>query len=324
MRNAKEGSSTKILSPEDQAFETHYVHSRSTPLKIRPDDTMSAYYLSTIFPSYNTKLRTKPQYQEFLCEYEELGHMSEIPNDPSDDHPFIKADSVTTKVRVVFDASARSSFVKSLNDLLMIGLTIQDDLFIFLLRFRTHKYVIAADIAKMYRLITIHLEDRRYHKVLWKESINGTIKTYQLNTVTYETDFVLYLAIRTLHQLAQDEEHSYSIGARILKRDFYVDDLLTIVNTLEKARSLRDVLIDITTKGGFELRQLVLNESKLIESLSIKSDQSNLSLDDKDVKKTLGLRSKATLSKATLERYSGILIKTRSKNSQDNKKGNTL
>lgn len=102
----------------------------------------------------------------------------------------------------------------------------------------------------MYWQITIHSEDRRYHKVLWKENINGTIKTYQLNTVTYETDFVHYLAIRTLHQLAQDEEHSYSIGAQTLKRDCYVDDLLTIENTLEKARSLRDELIDITTKGG--------------------------------------------------------------------------
>ena len=145
--------------------------------------------------------------------------MSEIRNDPSDGcylphHPVIKADSVTTKVRVVFDASAWSSSGKSLNDLLMIGLTMQDDLFTLFLRFRTHKYVIAADIAKIYRQITIHAEDRRYHKVHWKENINGTIRTYQLNTITYGADFVPYLAIRILRQLAQDEEHNYPIGAR--------------------------------------------------------------------------------------------------------------
>lgn len=40
-----------------------------------------------------------------------------------------------------------------------------------------------------------------------------------------------------------------------MKRGIYVDELLTIENTLEKARSLQDELIDITTKGGFELRQ---------------------------------------------------------------------
>jgi hypothetical protein len=81
--------------------------------------------------------------------------MSKIPNGPSDGcylshHPVIKADSVTTKVRVV-DASARSSSGESLNDLLMMGHAIQDDLSTLLLRFRTHKCVIVADIAKMYR-----------------------------------------------------------------------------------------------------------------------------------------------------------------------------
>lgn len=116
--------------------------------------------------------------------------MSEIPNYPRDGcslpyHPVIKADSVTTKVRVFFDAFARSSSGKSLNDLLMIGPTIQDDLFTLTIRFRTYKYVLAADIAKMYRQINIHLEDRRYHKILWRENINDPIKTYQLNTVTY-------------------------------------------------------------------------------------------------------------------------------------------
>jgi hypothetical protein len=170
--------------------------------------------------------------------------MSEIPNYPRDGcylprHPVIRADSVTTKVRVVFDASARPSSGKSLNDLLMIAPTIPDDLFTLIIRFRTYKYVLAANIAKMYRQINIHPEDRRYHKILWRENINDPIKTYKLNTVTYGTASAPYLAIRTLQQLAQDEEQNYPIGARALERDFYVDDLLTGKNTLEKATLLR-------------------------------------------------------------------------------------
>lgn len=52
----------------------------------------------------------------------------------------------------------------------------------------------------------------------------------------------------------------------------------------------------------------------------MKSDQSNhVLLHDEDAKKTLGLHRKATLSKATLETYSELLIKTRCRNSQGNK-----
>lgn len=73
-----------------------------------------------------------------------------------------------------------------------------------------------------------------------------------------------------------------------MKRDFYVDDLLTGENTLEKATLLRDELINITMKGGFELRQWVSNEPNLIESIRMTSDASeHLLLDDKDSKRTL-------------------------------------
>jgi hypothetical protein len=39
-----------------------------------------------------------------------------------------------------------------------------------------------------------------------------------------------------------------------LEHDFYVGDLLTEENTLEKASSFRNELIDIITKGGLELK----------------------------------------------------------------------
>lgn len=92
----------------------------------------------------------KRDYLNFMSEYEKLGHMSPI--DPNDiettdktyylpHHGVIKADSTTTKLRVVYDASAKSDNGMSLNDILMTGPVIQPDLLSIILNFRIHNVV---------------------------------------------------------------------------------------------------------------------------------------------------------------------------------------
>ncbi|XP_015437077.1 PREDICTED: uncharacterized protein LOC107192365 [Dufourea novaeangliae] len=147
----------------------------------------------------------------------------------------------------------------------------------------------------MYRQIELHPDDRKYHKILWRENTNDPIQVYQLNTVTYGTASAPYLAIRTLQQLAQDEGHNYSVGAKSICKDFYVDDLLAGEESIEKAIKLRDELIDLTAKGGFELRQWVSNEPRLINSLKNPNNTDHIALDTADSKKTLDLYWKPTM-----------------------------
>lgn len=105
-------------------------------------------------------LTLKQGYIQFMKEYEDLGHMKQVltKHIPKQHyfvphHCVLKPDSQTTKLRVVFDASAVTSSGKSLNDIQHKGPTVQSTLFSILLRFRTHKYVFTADIEKMYRQI---------------------------------------------------------------------------------------------------------------------------------------------------------------------------
>ncbi|XP_033225071.1 uncharacterized protein LOC117178004 [Belonocnema kinseyi] len=167
----------------------------------------------------------KLPFNENKEEYETLNHMSFIKNSNSAElgfylphHAVVKSNSLTTKIRVVFDGSAKTSSGISLNNSLMVGPTIQDDLFSLLTRFRIDKYALTADIEKMCRQVLVHTDDAVYQKILFRENQNAPIKIYSLNTVTYGTSCASFLTIRALHQLANDEGAQHSIAAAALNQ----------------------------------------------------------------------------------------------------------
>ncbi|XP_011701215.1 PREDICTED: uncharacterized protein LOC105457936 [Wasmannia auropunctata] len=147
----EEVESNYHLSPEEIKCEEHY---RSTisradddrfvvqlPLKMDPPTLGESYdtarkRFQAIERKLNRDHQLKKKYHEFMEEYLQLGHMSEVEAEsPAKQayylphHAVIKDDSTTTKVRVVFDASCRTTSGRFLNDIMMVGPTIQDELF---------------------------------------------------------------------------------------------------------------------------------------------------------------------------------------------------
>ena len=76
-------------------------------------------------------------------------------------HAVRKEHSTTTKIRAVFDASAKSSTSVSLNDTLLVGPTVHSPLIDVLLRFRLHRVALTTDSVRcieplnLFHLITI-------------------------------------------------------------------------------------------------------------------------------------------------------------------------
>ncbi|XP_058817020.1 uncharacterized protein LOC131680316 [Topomyia yanbarensis] len=104
----------------------------------------------------------KNQYHAFIREYIDLGHMRKLSEEEVEisprgktyylpHHAVVKESSTTTKVHVVFDGSAHTDSGFALNDVLLKGPTIQDDLLSLLLRFHKHEVAVVGDIEKMYR-----------------------------------------------------------------------------------------------------------------------------------------------------------------------------
>ncbi|XP_072392248.1 uncharacterized protein [Diabrotica undecimpunctata] len=182
----------------------------------------------------------KEQYVAFMEEYLSLGHMSRVTDCTLPVHSYyfphhgvMKQDSLTTKLRVVFDGSCPSSSGHSLNDLQMVGPVMQNDLISILLRFRRYPFVASADIAKIYRQILIDDTQRCLQRILWRNHPKDPLHSYELNTVTYGSTSSSYLATRCLYQLSLEHSDTFPQASKIIAEDFYVDDLLTGSDSLE-------------------------------------------------------------------------------------------
>ncbi|XP_076661119.1 uncharacterized protein LOC143364992 [Halictus rubicundus] len=235
----------------------------------------------------------REQYAEFMLEYETLGHMSRIEQGTQEQsayylphHAVFKEGSTTTKLRVVFDGSAKSSSGLSLNDTQLVGPTVQSDLISILIRFRYNRYVLSADIAKMYRQILVHPADRKYQRILWRAQPHLPIQEYELNTVTYGTASAPFLATRVLREIGLTCAHIYPTSSKVIINDFYVDDLLTGAQTEYEIETLKTELTQICSQAGMNLRKWASNCPTVTTTDSTESNR-EIAV-DKDPK-TLGL-----------------------------------
>ncbi|GFW66731.1 DUF1758 domain-containing protein [Trichonephila clavipes] len=252
------------------------------------------YFLERKLHSNN---QLKEQYTEFMEEYQNLGHMTPLASDVKSPHYFlphhgvINDNSSTTKLRVVFDGSFKSTNGNSLNDILLTGKKLQSDIFLTLLKFRFFPIAFSADIAKMYRQILISQDDACFQQIFWRKSPEEPLVIFKLNTVTYGTSCAPFFAIRTLKQLCEDEKHSFPQAAKLSKDHFYVDDLLAGAESLDSARKIVHELQNLMSAGGFELRKWSCTHPEVLSDLpnTLKTNISSHSFDDESTQKILGL-----------------------------------
>ena len=181
-------------------------------------------------------------------------------------HAVLKESSTSTKTRVVFDASAKTSTGHSLNDILMVGPTLHPTLETILIRFHSYSIALTGDISKMYMGVELVPEDRRLHQFLWRRHPTEAIQEYEMTRVTFGVAVSPYLAVRTLQQTATDHSTNTSASYHIMN-SFNVDDLLAGADSLEEAKALLTSLCEILNMGGFKLCKFRSSNSELTNSI---------------------------------------------------------
>ncbi|KAL0830099.1 hypothetical protein ABMA28_003556 [Loxostege sticticalis] len=302
------------LSYEERSCEQHFLENTSRnddgrfvvkmPLKQDPSVLGDSYQKAKCrFISLEKKFAREPvfkdRYINFMDEYERLGHMT-LNKEPAwnpfqnlnyflPHHGVIREDSLTTKLRTVFDASDTTSTGISLNDLQMIGPTVQEDLTSILLRFRQHKYVVTGDIEKMYRAIELHVSQRSLQQILFRSDPSQPLQTYTLNTLTYGTSSAPYLATKCLVSLAPTA-HDIDVQKSI-ERDFYVDDYLGGSSSKEKTIKICKGVISTLKSAQFNLRKFKSNDKTILKHISELTQNNDTKLEFADINKNISSKT---------------------------------
>lgn len=238
------------------------------------------------------------QYKDFINEYINMDHGKYLESGVNENqhrvflahHCVIRDEALTTKLRVVFDGSNKTSSGFSLNDIMLKGSPVQPELFDILCRFRTFQFVLVTDIKKMYRMIKVNPNHRNLQNILWRENPNDDLKIIELQTVTYGTNSAPFLATRCLTQLATDELLNYPLASKAILNQCYVDDILCGANTKSQAIKLREQLIKLLNSGGFSLHKWGSNDVTLVNSLDNTHIKNKIDLYHKDISsKVLGV-----------------------------------
>lgn len=218
------------------------------------------------------KKGTWGKFQEALRDYEVKDHAEPVPPHQLQRQAYylpthgVTKDSTTTKLRVVFDASAKTTNCKALNDLLWPGPATYPLLSNILIRFRRHTIALTADISQMFREIQLAPGDRDLHRYLAFNE-EGQVVDMRMKRLTFGVTSSPFLATQTLRQNATDNKHQFPEAAEIVFQDFYVDDCLTGADTVEEAVHLSQQLCQLTAKGSMTLRKWRSNSPQVLDHI---------------------------------------------------------
>ena len=185
-------------------------------------------------------------------------------------HSVISKDKQTTKVRVVYDASARGISGTSLNNCLYSGPCLLKTVADILTRFRIYPYAITADIEKAFLMISMNPADRDAVRFLWYEdpiSECPKLVTYRFTRVVFGVTCSPFLLQGTLNHHVGKYNEIYPDVCQKLSHSLYADDVNTGGYTLEETYDLYKKSKKIMKDGGFNLRKWHSNAKELLTEI---------------------------------------------------------
>uniref|UniRef100_A0A914Z5F4 Reverse transcriptase domain-containing protein n=1 Tax=Panagrolaimus superbus TaxID=310955 RepID=A0A914Z5F4_9BILA len=184
-------------------------------------------------------------------------------------HAVITPQKTTTKVRMVFDASAKvSKNAPSLNDCLIRGPLNMPDLGGILLRIRRGKYMLVGDIEKAFHQVYLNKKDRDSVRFFWakdptKPFTNDNLLIYRFIGVPFgviSSPFILWIIILIHLQKLENE------NLRKIDENVYVDNMFLLADDRNEGIGQFKTIRDHFLQASMNIREWLSNDSLINEA----------------------------------------------------------
>ncbi|XP_042899647.1 uncharacterized protein [Parasteatoda tepidariorum] len=205
------------------------------------------------------------EYEQVFNEWMEEGIIEEVKDNCEENvhylpHRAVIKPNSTTKIRPVFDASAKAKGFPSLNDCLEKGENLIELIPSILMRFRTERIGVVSDIRKAFLQIGLTETDRNYLRFLWLSDTG--LKIYRHCRVVFGvtcSPFLLsstikYLLMNVLKEIREQKATYPEYVVQKLMKSFYVDNCVTSVKDTEELNMFERVATEIMASRKFDLR----------------------------------------------------------------------
>ncbi|EFO94461.1 hypothetical protein CRE_13318 [Caenorhabditis remanei] len=181
----------------------------------------------------------------------------------------VKEDSLTTKLRIVLDASSHARGELSLNDCLHAGTNMITPIFGILIRMRCPRFIIVADIEKAFHQVRLQPEFRNVTMFLWLKDITApvsaeNIEVYRFRRIPFGMSSSPFLLAAYITYNLDINPHELN---EEIKDNLYVDNALFCTNDRSEIATKIKGTKFIFKRMDMNLREYIVNDPDTMESL---------------------------------------------------------
>ena len=257
-----------VVRKDDGRYEVNFPWIPGAML-LNTNETLSRKRLQNVERKLSRNEKLREEYSGIVEEQLRAGIIEEAPQNPTGERvfymphkPVVKQTAVTTKVRMVFDASAKPQpLANSINDCMFTGPPLQPLLWDIMIRARMSTNLLLGDIEKAFLQISVKEEDRDSFRFLF--NINGGEKHLRFTRVPFGVEASPFLLGATLQHHFEQQGPEFEDTVRALKENTYVDNLMQTGGVNEKLVQFKEESTVILESAKFPVHKWESNVKSL-------------------------------------------------------------
>ena len=194
-------------------------------------------------------------------------------------HHFVLEPNKPGKIRIVFDASSKFNG-SSLNDKLLPGPNLLNNLVTVLSKFRRGKIAVISDIEKMYHQVLVPKADQDSLRFLWRDDPSHPVTEYKMLVHLFgkidspccanwalRSSAIEVKGIPGVQAFNDLPDEKKDRVARAVSEEFYMDDFLSSFDEVEETKVICQDIKDVVKGRQFRLTKWLSNNLELLKSM---------------------------------------------------------